>query len=430
MRYVTSPHAYESVVSIVWVSHGTHMNESRHTYRWDMSRHVTHMNRACQSYEWVMALIWMSHVTHTNETCHVTSLIWIARVNRISDLWHSYEWVSSHIWMTHMNESRHTYEWLVWISHVTIIHMNESRHLYEWVMARISMSHVTCIIELCHSYQWLTSPSFIWMWHPVTHAPLWVDMTSYSYEGHIHWMSRLWWRHIHDWVDSMHDTQSRLIRVNDSMTSCRLTGVWVDSNEFIWILWVDSHPCEPTWRHRVDSFIRIKFKCMTHRVDSFIWMWRHVDSQGCESHHRVTGVSRQSQVWVDSHRCESTVTGASQQSQVWVDSHRCESTVTGASRLSQVWVDSHRCESTVTGASRQSQVRVDSHRWEWTHIPVSWQGSQVWVDSVWVDSQGWSRGVSRLTGEWADSHLRHDLFTWHYSIAMNKSCRVYESCHT
>jgi len=40
---------HEWVIVHIWMSHGTHMNESWHPY------------------EWVMAPIWMSHGTHINE---------------------------------------------------------------------------------------------------------------------------------------------------------------------------------------------------------------------------------------------------------------------------------------------------------------------------------------------------------------------------
>ena len=51
---------------------------------------------ACHAYEWVMSHVWMSHVTHMNESCH------------------AYEWAMSQVWtsaVTHMNWSCHTYEW-------------------------------------------------------------------------------------------------------------------------------------------------------------------------------------------------------------------------------------------------------------------------------------------------------------------------------
>jgi len=51
----------------IWMSHGTHMNESCHTYEWAMSHiwmsHATHMNNECDTYERRMRLlqIWGSY---------------------------------------------------------------------------------------------------------------------------------------------------------------------------------------------------------------------------------------------------------------------------------------------------------------------------------------------------------------------------------
>jgi len=43
-------HTYECVMSYIWMSHVTHMNESCHTYEWATPqiriRHVTHMNES------------------------------------------------------------------------------------------------------------------------------------------------------------------------------------------------------------------------------------------------------------------------------------------------------------------------------------------------------------------------------------------------
>jgi len=46
-------HTYERVMSHVWMSHVTHMNESCHTY------------------EWVLSHLWMSHVKCRSECCHM-----------------------------------------------------------------------------------------------------------------------------------------------------------------------------------------------------------------------------------------------------------------------------------------------------------------------------------------------------------------------
>jgi len=106
------------VVSLIWMSHVSHMNESCFAYEWVMSliwmSHVSHMNESCLAYEWVMSLIWMSHVSHMNESCL------------------AYEWVMSLIWMSHvspMNESylawtktqgmTHSYARHDWMSFVT-----------------------------------------------------------------------------------------------------------------------------------------------------------------------------------------------------------------------------------------------------------------------------------------------------------------------
>jgi len=67
----------EWAMSLIWMSHVTHVNESWPSYRWVMSRvehcHVpwcVSRNEPCQSYEWVMSLMWMSHDPHIDESCH------------------------------------------------------------------------------------------------------------------------------------------------------------------------------------------------------------------------------------------------------------------------------------------------------------------------------------------------------------------------
>ena len=177
---------YEWVMSHIWRSHVTHMNEACHTYAWAMLHvwmsHVTHMNESCPTYEGVMSHIWRSHVTHMNESCHtcecVMALVWMSHVTHMKESCHTYEWVMSHMLMshvTHMIESCPTYEGVmshIWMSHVTwfvvggavkktLTHMNASWHTYyymsrmnlrrEWVMSHICMSHVTRMIESCHT---------------------------------------------------------------------------------------------------------------------------------------------------------------------------------------------------------------------------------------------------------------------------------------
>jgi len=151
-------------MSHTWISHITHMDESRHAYEcvilqvwkgrgtrkdcvcaWRPGGNVSleervlkgakhcparqtltkHMNESCHTHECVMSNIWMGHViyerfmSYMDESCH--------------------ECVMSHVWMrhvTHVNESCHT-----WISGVT--HMNPSGHMYECIVSSMWMCHVT-----------------------------------------------------------------------------------------------------------------------------------------------------------------------------------------------------------------------------------------------------------------------------------------------
>ena len=159
---------HDQVMSHVWMSHVTHMNESCHPYEWvmsciGMSHESRHANVVVtDTYEWVMSHIWMSHVTRMNESCH------------------PYEWVMSHIWISHVTCAGHMADAqreihrrsafgthqpprisnLLLLSHVTYMH--ESCHTYEWVMSyphetpRVSnlllLNHVTYTHESCHTH--------------------------------------------------------------------------------------------------------------------------------------------------------------------------------------------------------------------------------------------------------------------------------------
>ena len=177
-RLNTSCDAYE------WVM--PNLNESCHTYE----RVISHTSRAaeltqvpvveschtyedsCHTYDWVMSHIWMSHVTRMNESCHTHPELQNSRksqslglVIHMKDSCHTYELVRSHICMSHvtrMNESCHTHpelqnlrksqsttekasigksRWLI----------NNSRHMYEWVMTNIWTSHVTNVHKSCQT---------------------------------------------------------------------------------------------------------------------------------------------------------------------------------------------------------------------------------------------------------------------------------------
>ena len=172
---------------------------------------MTLTDESCHTYEWVMSRLWMSHGTHMNESWHTLSVvwciqmcdIWICHVIHMKESWHTYEWVMAHIWMshgTHMNEPCHTYEWVmphIWMSHVT--HMNESCHirmchdsftyamtregfmayreryamtpsrmqwlLHMWVMTHSYLRHDSFTCEPWLLYMWAMTPSHMWRSH-------------------------------------------------------------------------------------------------------------------------------------------------------------------------------------------------------------------------------------------------------------------------
>jgi len=202
----------------IWMSRGTHMNESWHTYKWVtahtwickifimlcfrswvmahtwMSHGTTHMNGSWHAYEWVLAHVYISHGTHIDVSCQTDGwVMWHAHAHlndvifqvcvcvmshgtHMNESWHNaHEWVLAHIWMSH------TYEWVmaqrIWMSHGT--HMNEShiwiRHTYEWAThmnesrtlewCHISSAlhiYIYIYIYICHIP---SSLSYLYMWH-------------------------------------------------------------------------------------------------------------------------------------------------------------------------------------------------------------------------------------------------------------------------
>jgi len=219
----------------IWMSHGTHMNESCHTYEWfesydayeyDMSRiwhtyeHGTHMN---------MAHIWIWHTYDHNHMCAIFICVpytYGTHMNESCHIWHTYEYGThmniymAHIWSyvchihmcaimhveygTHMNESCHT-------------HMNESWHTYEWVMAHIWMSHV-----IYHKYEYGThmhmahtnkqDVSRIWLSH-ITNMIAYAWVQSHIWMSHVTHMNKSC--HTYEWVMS-HIWMIHVIHLHES----------------------------------------------------------------------------------------------------------------------------------------------------------------------------------------------------------------------
>jgi len=130
-------HTYEWVITHIWMSHNTHMNESWHTYEWV----PTHMNEyqhrndevnSRYTYRWVITHIWMSHDTHMNESCH------------------SSEWVVSHIWKHYFTLFRvyeprdgEVYGW----NHFILLHITSHYSMYT---IRIARRRGGIVIESLH----------------------------------------------------------------------------------------------------------------------------------------------------------------------------------------------------------------------------------------------------------------------------------------
>jgi len=141
---------YEGVMSHMWTSHVTYMNESCHanqrvmshknesrdTYEWD-----THIWMICHIYERVLLRKSMSHVKHLTKSCHtyywVKSHIWMSHVTLVIESYHACEWVMSHMWISHVtdvSESYHTYEvdmgWLRWVGSLKIYVSLQNKGLF------------------------------------------------------------------------------------------------------------------------------------------------------------------------------------------------------------------------------------------------------------------------------------------------------------
>ena len=97
--------------------HFTHMNEFARIMSHIWMSHVTPMNECCYKYEWVMSHIWMSHVTHMNESCHTypSDMSSRARIeSRQSHRTHTTQSCHTHKHElrqhTHVNKSCHTHK--------------------------------------------------------------------------------------------------------------------------------------------------------------------------------------------------------------------------------------------------------------------------------------------------------------------------------
>jgi len=108
-------------MSVIWVSHGTHVNESCRTHEWVMS----HLNECCDTYEWVMSRMWTSHVTHMNESRTCACVTWLIHVSR--DSCTHVAWL---IQICDLNSLRMWRDSLISVKCVTrLVHIRDVRHV-------------------------------------------------------------------------------------------------------------------------------------------------------------------------------------------------------------------------------------------------------------------------------------------------------------
>jgi len=144
-----SCHTYEWVMSHIWRSRFTNMNESCRTYEWVMSHiwmsRVAHMNESCHT--------WMRRVTHMNESCPTSTLP--VNVDSSTESWYTYEWG---LHATRQHSWRHRAMSPVYLPNLTftgsVDSSTESCYTYEWGMPHLWTSHVTHMNELCHTNEW------------------------------------------------------------------------------------------------------------------------------------------------------------------------------------------------------------------------------------------------------------------------------------
>ena len=165
---------YEWVMSNIWTSQVTHMNEARHTYEW-VTWHTNEstgrrpvgfgeISKTPRSHQRCSlgSGIRMSRVTRGNASCHTYAALQVMRM-------HTYVWGMSHIWMSHVTMwKRNCHTCKSVMSHVCmspVTHMHASCHtcavskffFARRVMLQMCIGHVTRTSSSCDTYTWAVS---------------------------------------------------------------------------------------------------------------------------------------------------------------------------------------------------------------------------------------------------------------------------------
>jgi len=160
-------------MSHTWMSHATHMSETRYTVDIEMKGQLVlgGQNESCVTHGWVMSHTWMSHVTHMNEPGRTAdieikgqlAMVWAdepAAPMRVSC--HTYGWVMSHVLRSHVpSRMQHTATHCNTLHH-TAPHCNALRshvtsrtwtlqhaatHCNTWITSRASSQYLCVCVD-------------------------------------------------------------------------------------------------------------------------------------------------------------------------------------------------------------------------------------------------------------------------------------------
>jgi len=121
------------------------------------------LSESCHTCDSFMSLMRMSHVTHVNESCHscecVMSRMWTCHVPHAIESCYSCEWVIGCMWMCAVTWMKYGWNMAFMCTHVIVsnefhsfhsmkygVHVYESCYSCECVMSRMWMHHCTHVI--------------------------------------------------------------------------------------------------------------------------------------------------------------------------------------------------------------------------------------------------------------------------------------------
>ena len=241
-----------SVRRSIWMSHGTHINESCHTYVDDIYVCDTHEWVKVDLYDWVIHVAWLFHLCDmTNWYVWHDTFICVKRLIRMCDTTYSYVWYKV---LQHTCDTPHPYVW-----HDAFIRAIWSPTAYVW--------HAT------HTgpYMWHDA-LYVCTYGPVcvTRRATWSPTTS----------TCVCMRDLHMCVYVTYICVTRFSHICDMMRSyvshdsfmCDMAHSYVWNDSFICVAWL-IHMCDMT-----DSYVwHGSFICVTrliHTCDmtySYVW---------------------------------------------------------------------------------------------------------------------------------------------------------------